>query len=84
MSKILYIIYTQNLEYAQTEIFNPILTAKVLNIERKDEDEGGGTIKVEVISNTLDGKRIPELSNTENEILEKLELELSLKEKSKE
>lgn len=77
VSKILYIIYSQNLEYAITGIFNPIFTAKVLNLEKEDKD-AGGSITVNIVS-----QGIPELSNSENEILEKLELENQLSEIAK-
>lgn len=77
ITKILYIIYTNNLEQAMVGNFSPVITTKLLNLEREDKSEGG-SITVNVISTG-----IPELSNSENEILEKLELELSLSENSK-
>lgn len=70
VSTILYIIYTQNVENATVGIFNPIFTAKVLNIGEKEDNTGTGGIKITVVSN------LPELSKSENEILEKLELEM--------
>lgn len=68
VSKILYIIYTQVAEQAITGNFNPIFSAKILNMEREEIPTGG--ITVNVVSHG-----IPHLSNSENEILEKLELE---------
>lgn len=83
VSKILYIIYTQNLENAMVENFNPGFTAKVLNMEKEEQTMQPLTIN-HVYNNPLDGKSLPELSDSENSVLEKLELELSLDEKSKE
>lgn len=83
VSKILYIIYTQNLEYAITDTFNPIMISKVLNMEKDDVPSGGVTVKI-ITQDPYTGNRIPELSSTENDILKKLELEISLAQKSKE
>lgn len=76
VSKILYIIFIQNLEYATIGVFNPIFTAKVLNMEKDDTPTSAITV------NIVDG--IPELSKSENEILEKLELENRRSENDKE
>ena len=67
VSKILLIIYVQNFEMAQTENFNPQFTAKVLGMDK--EQEAPSAIKIEIVPG------LPKLSNSENEILEKLELE---------
>jgi len=71
VSKILYIIYIQNLENATVGIFNPIFVSKVLNMEK--DDTPTGSIKIEIVGG------LPELSKSENEILEKLELEIKAK-----
>ena len=84
ISKILYIIYADNLEGAMLDEYNPIFTAKVMNLEKEDRNDGGNITINHVVSNPLDGKRIPELSGSENAVLEKLDLELSLAQKSKE
>ncbi len=76
VSKILYIIYIQNLEMATIGEFNPIFTAKVLNLEK--DDTPTGSVRVELVSG------LPELSKSENEILEKLELENAKRETPKE
>ncbi len=68
VSKILYIIYVQNYEMAQLDIFNPTFTSKVLNMDR--DDSPIKPVQIQIIS-----AGIPTLSNSENEILEKLELE---------
>lgn len=78
ISKILSIIYVQNMNYATTGVFNPVFTAKLLNIGNDDE-ETRQPAKIEIIS-----AGIPELSNSENEVLEKLELEKSFKQIDKE
>lgn len=83
VSKILYIIYTQNLENAMVENFNPGFTAKVLNMEKEETPSGVLTIN-HVYNSPLDGKKLPELSDSENAVLEKLDFEMSLAEKSKE
>lgn len=69
ISKVLLIIYLQNVEMAQTDNFNPNFTAKLLGLGNI-EDEIKKPIEIKVITD-----RIPSLSNSENEILEKLELE---------
>jgi hypothetical protein len=67
VSKIMYIIYVQNLELATVGVYNPIFTAKVLNMETDDTPTTAITV------NVVGG--LPALSSTENEVLEKLELE---------
>lgn len=64
-----YIIFTQNLENAMVGEFNPIFTSKVLGMDKGD-DNPAQAIKV-IIENST-----PELANSENEILEKMDLEL--------
>lgn len=76
VSKILYIIYTQNVENAMVNNFNPIFTAKVLNME--NEEPAMAPIKIEIVPG------IPTLSRSENEILEKLESEIQMSENTKE
>lgn len=78
VSKILYIIRAQHIEYGITGIFNPIFTAKYIGLEKEDKD-AGGVITVNVVT-----QGIPELSNSENEILEKLDLEKTNVENAKE
>lgn len=67
ISKILYIIYVQNYELAQVDVFNAGFTAKVLSLDK--EDTPNQAIQVTVVQG------LPSISNSENEILEKLELE---------
>jgi hypothetical protein len=64
-SRILYAIYTQNAEMALIGVYNPIFTAKMLNIG--SDDTPTAPIKIEIV----DG--LPPLSSSENEILEKYE-----------
>lgn len=66
-SRILCIIFVQNQEYAMVDEFNPIFTAKVLNMEK--DDTPPSSIKIELVPG------LPPLSTSENEILEKLDLE---------
>jgi hypothetical protein len=67
ISRILYIIYTQNYELAAVGILNAQFVSKALNMG--GEETTPSPIKVEIITG------LPELSSSENEILEKLELE---------
>ncbi len=76
VSRILYIIYTQNLEHGITGTYNPVMVSRVLNLEK--DDTPTSAIKIEVVGG------LPELSKSENEILEKLESEIALREKDKE
>lgn len=67
VTKLMYLIYAQNMEMAMIDVFNPIFTAKVLNLEREEAPSSG--IKVEVVNG------LPELLDSEILVLEKLELE---------
>ena len=67
ISKILYLIHTQLLEYATVGVFNPIFTAKILNVDK--EEVPASSVRVEIVGG------LPELSTSENEILEKMEIE---------
>lgn len=67
VSKILYIIYVQNVEMATVGEYSPVFVSKMLNL---DKDDGpAGRLAIEIVSG------LPALSNSENEVLEKLELE---------
>jgi len=77
ISKVLSLIYVQNLDYATAGVFNPIFTSKLLNLG--EDNEVSEPSKVEII--TLG---IPSLSNSENEVLEKLEMEKSFSQIDKE
>lgn len=76
VSRIGYVIHTQNLEYAMINEFNPVLTGRVLNIDAGDELPSN--IKVIVDRNT------PPLAKSENEILENLDLEFDKLKEAKE
>lgn len=67
VSRILYIIYVQNLELATVGIYNPVMISKLLNLEK--DDTPSSPIKIEFVQG------LPALANSENEILEKLNLE---------
>lgn len=67
VSAIIYLIYTQNYENALVGIYNPIFAAKALNMDK--EEAPSSAVRVEIMGG------LPELSKSENEILEKLELE---------
>jgi hypothetical protein len=67
ISRILYIIYTQNYELAAVGVLNAQFISKALNMG--GEETTPSPIKVEILTG------MPELSSSENEILEKLELE---------
>jgi hypothetical protein len=76
VSRILYIIYTQMAEQAVVGNYNPIFTAKMLNMDA--EDNTVSAIKIDIVEG------LPKLSTSENQILEKLESEISTLENSKE
>lgn len=67
VSKILYLIYIQNLEMAMIGEYSPVFATKVLGMEKEEVPTGAITV------NVVPG--LPELSKSENEILKKLELE---------
>jgi len=73
VSRILYVIYTEMLEGGLAGDFNSILVGKILNFEEPVTPDS--TITVNVVNG------LPPLSNSENEVLKKLELEISLKNK---
>lgn len=64
-----YIIFTQNVENAMVGEFSAIFTAKLLGMDKGDENPAQA-IKVIIEGGT------PQLANSENEILEKLDLEM--------
>lgn len=67
-TKLMYLIYAQNMEMAMLDIFNPIFTAKVLNIEKGEEAPSSG-VKVQIVNG------LPELLDSEILVLEKLQQE---------
>lgn len=67
MEKILMIIYTQNLEGAIVDLYNPIMVSKVLNMDQPSDDNNK-PIRVEIVHAVSN-----ELSNSENEVLKKLD-----------
>lgn len=69
IEKILMIIYTQNLEGAIVDLYNPIMVSKVLNLDKPDQS-GQGNSKVEIIDSTSN-----QLATSENEVLRKLDFE---------
>lgn len=68
--RILYIIYVQNQELATVGVFSPIFTSKMLGMD-KEEDTQKTEFTVRVVA--LDG--ISKLSNSESEVMKKIELE---------
>lgn len=69
VEKILTIIYTQNLEGAIVDMYNPIMVSKVLNLDKPGENESK-PVRIEIINNS-DKK----LATSENEILKNLDSE---------
>lgn len=65
--KIMSIIYTQNLEGAIVDLFNPLVISKILNLDKPRDDEGK-TVKVEIVDT-----RKTELYTNENDILRNLD-----------
>lgn len=67
VSRILMNIYVQNMELALVGELSPILAAKVLNLDK--EDTGPQKVTIEYVGN------IPQLAESENEILQNIEIE---------
>ena len=63
----LMLIYVQMFEMGMIGEFSPIFTAKALNMDK--EDKGPSKITIEYVG------ELPPLSNSENEVLEKLKVE---------
>jgi hypothetical protein len=76
VERAMYIIHTQLMENALIGEFSPILTSKILKLDSQENEVGA--IKVEIVQGT------PELANSENEVLEKIELELERRKKAHE
>ena len=76
VERAMYIIHTQLMENALIGEFSPILTSKILKLDTQENDVGA--IKVEIVQGT------PELANSENEVLEKIEEELAKRKKAHE
>lgn len=68
--KISYIIYTQNLEGAIVDLYNPIMVSKVLNMDKGDKDDDK-PVRVEII----DASETDKIPNSENEVLQNLDFE---------
>lgn len=77
ISKILSIIYVQNFEYAIAGVFNPVFTSKILGFA--DDVATPAPSKVEIVHTG-----VPQLSSSENEILQKMEKEKSFQQIDKE
>lgn len=75
-TRILYHIHTQNMEYAAIDVFNPVLVTKLHKLET--EEVPTGSIKIEY------SRDLPQLANSEYEVLEKLDQEMKLFPKPKE
>jgi hypothetical protein len=69
VEKIMMLIYTQNLEGAIVDLYNPIMVSKVLNMD-KDTQETGSNVRIEIVTSEAN-----QLANSENEVLKKLDFE---------
>lgn len=67
-SRILYIIYIQNTELATVGEYNAVFISKLLRLD-SGEDEARSGIKIELVGD------VPKLSESENQILEKMDFE---------
>ncbi len=72
------IIKTQNIEGAMVEQFNPIFTAKILGLEREEAPSGAIKVTIEQSASNL------QLTNSESQLLAKIEEEEAERAKSKE
>lgn len=68
ISTILYLIFVQNQELAMIGVYNPVFTQRVLNMDKDDTPVSAITV------NVVHG--LPQLSNSESEVLEKLDLDM--------
>ncbi len=68
--KILMVIYTQNLEGAAADIYNPIIVSKVLALDKDGGNQREENVKVEIVD-SISGR----LANSENEVLQNLDFE---------
>ena len=75
--KIITVIYTQNLEGALVDLFNPIVISKILNLDKPKEDESR-PVRVEIIDT---GKN--NLPTNEKDILDNLDFDMVEKFKDK-
>lgn len=67
IEKVLMIIYTDNLEGALVDLYNSLMTSKVLKMDQPNQ------LSDEPVKVTIVDSRSNELSNSENEILQKLD-----------
>lgn len=68
IQRIMYIIYSQNLELATVGVYNAGLTIKLLGIDKEEQQTSNITVNI--------AQGLPPLSNSENDILEKLDFEI--------
>lgn len=69
IEKIWAVIYSQNLEGAIVDLYNPIMVSKVLNMD-KGADEGSSNVRIEIVTSEAN-----QLASSENEVLKKLDFE---------
>ena len=67
ISRIMYLIYVQNVELATVGVFSPIFTARILNLDKDETPNKAITV------NIVGG--LSPLSMSESEVLEKLDIE---------
>lgn len=70
MSRIMYVIDTQNIEYATVGLFNSVFVTKMMNLEQGETSNKGVTV------NIIGGER--RLARSEQEVLDDLEVEKSI------
>jgi hypothetical protein len=70
VEKILYIIYTDNLEGAVVDLYNPIMVSKILNLDKGTDGDADRPVKVEIVS-----AQAPTIPNSENQVIENLDFE---------
>lgn len=82
VEKIMSVIYTQNLEGAIVDLFNPIVISKILNLDKPQEDDAR-TVRVEIVDKGQGGLYSSEadvISNLDFEMVHKLQEKVSEKE----
>lgn len=78
IERIMYVIYSQNLEGAIVDLYNPVIVSKILKID-KEQETSSQSIKVEIVRTEK-----PKLANSEDEVLSRLDFDklMDLKEKA--
>lgn len=70
VEKILYIIYTNNLEGALVDLYNPIMVSKVLNLDKGNDGDDDKPVRIEIVNT-----HSAQMANSESEVLKNLDFQ---------